>query len=588
MSAPEASAAPSLYLLLMWHMHQPDYRDRSTGEFTMPWVYLHATKDYSDMAWHLEQHPAVRAVVNFVPVLLDQIEDYCDQFAHGPLRDPLLRLLARSGDARLTDAEREHALDQCFRANHLRLIAPFPPYQRLLDVYRALEAQGGDSLRYLSDAYIDDLVTWYHLSWTGESVRRGSETVARLMSKGAGFSPADRLALLRVVADELHAVIPRFRALAARGQVELTTTPHFHPLAPLLLDFRCAHETIPEAPLPKSECYPGGRARVIAHIDSALSSHARRFGAPPRGLWPAEGAVSREFVALLAERGVDWTASSEAVLVNSLRAAGRHEEPARHQPYRLGGEPRGMVAFFRDDRLSDLIGFVYSKWHGRDAASNFLHELEAVAAGAGSGARPLVSVILDGENAWEYYPYNGFYFLSDLYRGLSEHRSIRTLTGSDVLARLREQQAGAGAPARASAAPIAVGDLSTLTAGSWVHGNLATWIGARDKNAAWDLLCAAKRRYDEALAAGALDETRQAQAQAQLADCEASDWFWWPGDENPQNAVSAFESLFRAKLSNLYRLLGAPVPEELARAFSRGSESGAEAGGTMRRGSRET
>jgi len=572
-------AAPGVDVLLMWHMHQPDYRDRSNGEFLMPWVYLHALKDYSDMAWHLEQQPAMRAVVNFVPVLLDQIEDYCDQFDSGALRDPLLRLLARSEDTPLTEEERLRAFDQCFRADHPRLIAPFPTYRLLHDMYRGAEAQGKEALLYLSDRYVLDLVTWYHLSWTGETVRRESEVVAHLMAKGARFTLEDRQTLLGVIAAQVRAVIPRYRALAQRGQVELTTTPHCHPLSPLMLDFACAREALPDIALPAAAAYPGGRERVCFHLDSALASHERRFGQRPVGLWPAEGALSSEFAKILAERKIGWSASSEGVLANSLHASARANAALGgqnlHQAFRASAIAPNMLFFFRDDRLSDLIGFVYSKWHGRDAANNFVTELESIATRAGNGPRPLVSVMLDGENAWEYYPYNGFFFLSDLYKNLSSHPRIRTVTGADVVRALAQPGAGA--------APFTVGDLPVLTAGSWVYGNLATWIGASDKNKAWDLLCAAKTSYDEALAAGRLDEQRRGQALAQLADCEASDWFWWPGEDNPGVSVSAFESLFRGKLSNLYQILQLPVPENLSKPFSAGGGN-AEAGGTMRRG----
>ena len=580
--------APGVDLLLLWHMHQPDYRDRSTGEFTMPWVYLHAIKDYTDMAWHLEQHPAMRAVVNFVPVLLDQIEDYCDQFRNGPLRDPLLRLLVRSEATPLSESERHAAFAQCFRANHVRLIAPFPPFKRLYDLYALVESHGKESRDYLCDRYVCDLVMWYHLAWMGETVRRESEVVAQLMAKGTGFTELDRLALAQVIAQEVQQIIPRYRALVQRGQIELSTTPHFHPLAPLLLDFRSARDALPDVQLPQAGRYPGGRERVCAHIDSALASHARRFGTAPQGMWPAEGALSSEFLALLAERKIRWSASSEGVLANSLRASGSANEQAdppvqaRHRPYRLSTIASDMLLFFRDDRLSDLIGFSYSKWHGRDAANNFVHELESIAREAAGGPRPLVSVMLDGENAWEYYPYNGFFFLSDLYKGLTSHPGIRTVTGSDVVALHT-------APALAHPAPdeVSIGQLSKLTAGSWVYGNFATWIGIKDKNFAWDLLCQAKTNFDHVMASGQLDDSLRAQALAQLADCEASDWFWWPGEDNPSESVSAFETLFRNKLAHLYRLMQLPVPDTLEKSFSKGGAM-AELGGTMRRGSAES
>jgi len=564
---------PPLDLVLVWHMHQPDYRDYATGEFTLPWVYLHAIKDYTDMAWHLERHPGVYAVVNFVPVLLEQLEDYCEQFDRGEVRDPLLRLLAR-GDARpLTEAERMLVLERCFHADHQKLIAPFPPYKRLHELFLSLEAQGREALAYLSDQFIDDVLTWYHLSWTGESVRRGSEVVARLMALGGRFSHENRVELYKTVAELVRQVIPRFRRLADSGRVELSTTPQHHPLAPLLLDFRSALDAEPDTRLPDAEGYAGGRARVVAQLEAAQKSHARRFGRPARGIWPAEGGVSAAFLSLLDAQGVVWTASGEAVLANSLRresASLGDRVEYLYRPYRVKGAREHLTCFFRDDRLSDLIGFEYSKWHGRDAAANFVGELEAIA--AKSTQRPVVSVILDGENAWEYYPYNGYYFLSDLYESLENHAAIRMTTFRAYLDELPHQ----------SSAPAATGELAALVAGSWVYGTFSTWIGSSDKNHAWNLLCAAKASFDQVVDSGRLTEQQKAAALRQLSDCESSDWFWWPGEYNPNEAVAAFERMFRSKLANLYRILALPVPADLLVPFSRGAGR-PEAGGAMRR-----
>ena len=562
-----------LDLVLVWHMHQPDYRDYATGEFTLPWVYLHAIKDYTDMAWHLERHPGVCAVVNFVPVLLEQLEDYCEQFERGELRDPLLRLLARSDAQPLAEAERMLVLERCFHADHQKLIAPFPPYKRLHELFLALEAQGREAFAYLSDQFIYDLLTWYHLSWTGESVRRGSEVVARLMAIGARFTRENRVELFKTLAELVRQVIPRFRRLAESGRIELSTTPQHHPLSPLLLDFRSALDAEPEMKLPDAAGYAGGRARVMAQLEAAQKDHARRFGAPARGVWPAEGGVSQAFLSLLDAQGVHWTASGEAVLANSLqRASGSLGDRFEYlyRPYRVQGAREHLTCFFRDDRLSDLIGFEYSKWHGRDAAANFVGELEAIAAKAPE--RPVVSVILDGENAWEYYPYNGYYFLSDLYESLENHPAIRMTTFRAYLDELRQQSPSAGAP----------GELSALVAGSWVYGNFSTWIGSAEKNHAWNLLCAAKASFDQVVDSGRLSEQQKAAALRQLSDCESSDWFWWPGDYNPSEAVAAFEQMFRSKLAHLYRILALPVPANLLVPFSRGAGR-PEAGGAMRR-----
>jgi alpha-amylase/alpha-mannosidase (GH57 family) len=563
------SEARHLELVLLWHMHQPDFRDQASGEFLHPWVYLHALKDYSDMAAHLEAHPGVRAVVNLVPVLLDQLEDYADQFATGRMRDPLLRMLARDDLDALEHGERELLLKQCFRANHVKMIEPFTPYKRLRDLYRYVTAQGGDPARYLSGQYLADLITWYHLSWTGETVRREHELIVRLMTRGERFTHAERLELLRLIGEILRDTVGRYRRLAQSGRVELSTTPYYHPIGPLLLEFASAREAMPDAPFPRADSYPGGRTRLTWHLARAQEAHARRFGTPARGVWPAEGAVSAAFCRLAAERGVGWTASGEGVLANSLRKSGvpaENRSQYLYRPYRIGAPGQALTCFFRDDRLSDLIGFEYKSWHGADAVGHFLRQLEEILEHAAPGETPVVSVILDGENAWEHYPYNAYFFLRELYGRLESHPSIRTRTFAELVAD----------PALAAAA------LPEITTGSWVHGNLATWIGSEDKNRAWDLLISAKQCYDLVLASGRLSAEEAEAASRQLAVCEGSDWFWWFGDYNPRESVQSFDRMFRAYLASLYRLLKLEPPPQLAEPVSLGAAH-AQTGGAMRR-----
>ena len=568
-----------LDLVFLWHMHQPDYRDYATGEYSLPWVYLHAIKDYSDMASHLERHPGIRAVVNFVPILLDQLEDYEQQFAQGEMRDPLLRLLVRENLDGLSRAEYRFILDSCFRSNHTKMIAPYPAYKRLHDLFSSLETAGDTALSYLSGQYMADLLTWYHLVWCGESVRREHELVVQLMSKGEGFDSQDRQQLFHLIGQVVADIIPRYRKLAERGQIEISATPHYHPLAPLLLDLKSARQSIPDSSLPQSVCYPGGRSRVAAHLKSALETHRQRFGATPRGIWPAEGAVSDPLLEALAEQDCHWAASGETVLANSLHAC--HETlPDRshylYRPYHLAGAAKKVHCFFRDDKLSDLIGFEYSHWHGKDAALHFVAQIEAIARHHPGGDRPVVSVILDGENAWEYYPYNGYYFLDDLYSALENHSLIRTTTFSDYLTQHDKQ---------GSFEFSNEGELPGLVAGSWVYGTFSTWIGCPDKDRAWDLLCMAKQSYDMVMASGHLTEAEQGEAERQLASCESSDWFWWFGDYNPSLAVESFDRLYRHNLIHLYHLLKLPAPATLNHPLSHGSHNEVETGGTMRRGS---
>jgi len=545
-------------LAFLWHMHQPDYRHPDSGEFLLPWVLLHAIKDYTDMAAHLEGHPGIRCTVNFVPVLLDQIEDYTAQFAGSRWRDPLLRIAAAPDACALPVADREWLLDMAFRCHAPTMLEPFAPYRRLREMLSHVRSADGQSLSYLSAAYYADLATWCLLAWSGESLRRTGRMVPLLMAKGGNFTPAEREALLAELGEAVAGLIPRYRALADRGQIELSCTPACHPLAPLLLDLGCAREALPDCELPATREYPGGRTRVAEHLRIARDSHQRRFGQTPAGLWPAEGALSALFLEQIAAAGFQWTASGHGVLRHSAGDAAATTTPWLPPE----GAPGDILLFFRDERLSDLIGFEYAKWHGRDAARHFLGELQ------GTHQRDpdsLIPVFLDGENAWEYYPYNAWYFFGDLYDALEQTPEIRTVTLSEAAQRHR---------ARSQRLP-------RLTAGSWVYGTLSTWIGHPDKNRAWELLCEIKQCADRALQSGRIDADTARQVSRRLAVCESSDWFWWLGEGNLPESVATFERLFRCNLRSLYRLLGLPVPASVEHPISTGGETAT--GGAMRR-----
>ncbi len=558
----------TLDLVFLWHMHQPDYRDRASGEFRRPWVYLHALKDYTDMAAHLERHPKMRAVVNFVPVLLEQIEDYVEQFQTGTFRDPLLRWLVREDLGGLDLPARRQVVADCFPVNHARMVAPFPAFEHLYAMHQAVSAHGDRALGYFSGDYFADLLTWFHLAWTGETERRTRPLLSEFMGKAQGFTCDDRARLAALIGDVICGLLPRYRALAERGQIELSCTPHTHPIAPLLLDLASAREAMPEVALPSEPSYPGGRVRVQSQLETAKAIHIHHFGHSPRGLWPAEGALSEVFLGLLPAAGYSWTASSETVLANSLRASGQ-APPSRseylYRPYRADAAP-AVALFFRDEPLSDLIGFEYANWDGRDAATDFIARLALVREQVPLGETALVSVMLDGENAWEFYPYNGYYFLDALYDLIEAQHWLGATTFSDYLDGTRQSTR----------------NLSRLVAGSWVYGTFSTWIGAAQKNRAWDLLCQAKRSFDRFVAIPGLDQTRIARAQAQLGVCESSDWFWWLGEDDARPGVLSFDELYRSNLIELYRLLDLPPPPSLLHPLARGDQAGTGLGSMKR------
>mgnify|MGYP001041561217 CR=1 FL=1 len=557
-----------LPVVLFWHMHQPQYRDALTGEYVLPWTYLHAMKDYTDMAAHLEAHPKARAVVNFTPVLIEQLQDLATRIADhltcgDPLPDPLLALL---GPAAVPHApqERLELMRACLRAHRQHMIERFPAFHELAVLAESLATP--EKACYASDQLIHDLAVWYHLAWLGETVRRSDRRVAVLSEQGRGYTPEQRRELLAIVGELVESVIPRFRRLAERGQCELTVSPYSHPIVPLLIDFNAVRESLPASRLPQHSRYPGGAERAAWHVSEAIRIFTDAFGFRPRGCWPSEGAVSKATLELLERSGFRWAASSSNVLRASLIASGieANDHPGVYnRPYHL---PDGRLAcFFREDRLSDLVGFTYATWHGDHAAQNLVHELTELAR-AYSGSRDhVVLIALDGENAWEHYPFNGYYFLRALYESLADHPLLELTTPSELLARGIESQ-----------------PLPKVVAGSWVHGTLATWMGDPAKNAGWDLLCEAKLAYDRVIAEGRLDPQEQRAAERQLALCESSDWFWWFGDYNPEDAVRQFDGLYRRQLTTLYRMLKLEPPQSLSQPISAG-HGAPEHGGVMRR-----
>ncbi|EMP55388.1 glycoside hydrolase family protein [Marinobacter santoriniensis NKSG1] len=563
-------------VVLCWHMHQPGYQDVKTRQFLFPWVYLHAIKDYSDMAGHLEAHPNARAVVNFAPVLLEQIEEYLVQIERwrhgvGELGDPLLAALVSEELPETGTPAFLDLMNKALRANADRIIQRFPPYARLAELAELYRSRP-EIQRYLSKGLLRDLLVWYHLGWMGETVRKQNHCVQSLQEKGSGFSMDDRRALLDVIFEVMAGIGPRYRNLAHRGNVELSVSPYTHPILPLLLDLGSAREAMPDIPLPQHEKYPGGELRASWQLEQARQVFQRFFGTEPSGCWASEGALSQETLSHLQQHGFKWTASGDSVIHNSLNQAREAGEPVGendiHKPYRFGDSE--VTVFFRDDGLSDLIGFTYADWHAKDAVGDLVHHMENIVRAGKGKAGPVISVILDGENAWEYYPENGIHFLDELYAVLEDHPRLRLTTYRDLVD-------------EPVCEPVA---LPHLVAGSWIYGTFSTWIGDPDKNRAWDLLCEAKGHYDRAMDNGRLNADRKLAAQKQLALCEGSDWFWWFGDYNPAQIVSDFEHLYRRHLVNLYELIEYDAPSSVFQQLSQGGGEPAR-GGAMRPGHEE-
>ncbi|HEY5975351.1 MAG TPA: glycoside hydrolase family 57 protein, partial [Geobacteraceae bacterium] len=414
--------APPLDIVFLWHMHQPYYKDPLLGEYVLPWTYLHGVKDYFDMAAIVDETPGARAVFNLVPSLLDQLVDY----AAGTAVDPFL-VRGRMAPAEMGEDDRLFVIDNFFAANRQRLIEPNRRYLEL----SCLAGEEGrtrpaERLRHFRDQDILDLQVWFFLAWTGEAARRRYPELQALVAKGGHFNREDKELLFACHREILASIIPLYRKLHAEGKAELSVTPYFHPILPLLCDLRSARGAMPKVALPTQPFRHPEDAR--SQVRSAVAAFTRLFGFPPRGMWPSEGSVSDEALAVIAGCGLEWAATDEGVLVHSLADGLGPGRAALYQPYRYAAAGRDLTLLFRDHALSDLVGFTYSQWEPGRAVDDFIGRLRGIRSHA-PGAR-VVPVILDGENAWEYYEDNGYPFLTRLYQTLADDRDVRLTTCS--------------------------------------------------------------------------------------------------------------------------------------------------------------
>lgn len=523
----------------LWHFHQPLYRHPATGAFVLPWVRLHGTRAYYDMPRVLLEFDRVRAVFNLVPSLVAQVEAY----AAGTARDVFLDLTARR-PADLSQAERAFVIRHFFLVDSQTGIRPSPRYAELF-ARRGQPRSPADletAARAFSNADLRDLQVHFNLAWFGFCAREDFPALGDLQTKDRDFTDADVEALLAVQREVVAAIVPGFRRAFDAGRAELTVSPYFHPILPLVIDTDSARRAMPQVALPPRFAWPED-ARV--QVERALDFAESRFGARPTGMWPPEGSVSPEAAALLAACGVRWFASDERVLAASLPAAERGPAALR-TPWRIDADGRSIAAVFRNQDLSDRIGFRYAGRAPGDAARDLV---DGLCAAGGDDPEALVTVALDGENPWERYPASGRDFLRALYRRLDD----AARDGRFEVVRVRDHLE-ARPPSRR---------LPHLHSGSWIDANFRVWIGHAEDVAAWTMLGAARARFAELAASLPPDEGERAY-QALLA-AEGSDWTWWYGDDFATETAVEFDALFRAHLEAAYRALGdEPPPSVLA------------------------
>ena len=492
-------------LAFLWHLHQPDYRDAS-GVMQMPWVFLHAIKDYYDMPWMLSRHPGLKATFNITPPLIEQLGLYRES---PETKDRFLGLWLRPV-ATLGETDREWMIKLCRSVNVDTMAAALPHYGTLRQYTR------------YEDGQLRDLQILFMLAWCGVSLRRQDETVQGLIARGSGFDEGDKAALFSVLVARVERIFSYFISLHDAGHIALSTTPLNHPILPLLLDMQNAEQAHNGTNLPRNALSLETDARV--QVERAQALFRETFGFDAAGFWPAEGAVDEASLRLYRACGLKWVATDEAILFKSL---GTDTRSALYRPWSFEGVTMG----FRDHGLSDLIGFTYRFWDAPRAAEHFMNAIRPI---HDAGEDQTLFIILDGENAWEFYANNAFDFFEELYGRLASSSWCETVTMDAVAAQPAEP-------------------LAYLAPGSWIHGEFNTWVGHPEKTRAWELLFSTRRDYEHH--AAGLDTATKAKIQHHFLAAECSDWFWWYGDDHYTEFSEEFDRLFRAHLIAVYDLM---------------------------------
>jgi len=569
-----------LYVAIVWHQHQPNYlSDLETGEYAEPWVRMHCIKDYYDMVSILAEYPELKFTVNLTPVLLTQIENVIAGYDGGTGTDEYLRMTLQDA-ATLSLDDKVYLLTHFFNAHWDNMIGVWPRYQALKDM------KGGDTRPELEAAATNfteqdwrDLQMWFNLAWFDPDFQEGdvalpdgnTVTVKHLIEKGEGFTEQEKAEVVETQIAIMRNVVAVHREARDRGQLEVITTPFYHPILPLIYDTDLARVAMPSTPLPEHRfSYPSD---AEAQVEMAADYYRELFGDSPRGLWPAEGAVAQEIVGTVARGGFSWMASDDQVLQKSLGAPYLSTRQ-KYQMYWAEDEATGsrVAMIFRDHRLSDDIGFNFGKMDGVDAANSMMRSLYSIHKQlADDETAYVVPIILDGENAWEWFRHDGKEFFHSWYDQLSRAEFLETTTVEGFLAEHPPTET-----------------LPNLWAGSWISENFATWIGEDEENRAWDYLSRVRSHLlpgADLEAAGAESSERQEafdRAYQQVLAAEGSDWFWWYGADQSSSLEGTFDEIFRGMLSNVYTVMGEEAPAFLSEPVLL-TDTGSAGGGAMAR-----
>jgi len=525
-----------LYLSFLWHMHQPYYKDDLSTLIKMPWVFLHAIKDYYDMAWYVERFESIKGTFNLVPSLLVQLKEYEDFHVN----DELLNAIRKDVDF-LSVEEKVYLIEYLFFSNEENCISPLRRYKELLDKRRRYKDFEEAANAFLNKEFLD-LEVLFLLSWCGEYLKRNDSLVKFLIEKGENFTHEDKINLLKRLSDFTKEILPLYKKLQNEKKVEISTTPFYHPIEPLLFDPKNASLSNPSTSLPNNPL--SLKDDGLLHIKKAIEYYKNEFGEKPIGFWPAEGGVSYEFLEELSKEGIIWVCTDEEILYKTIKAFRKEDIYKRN---RLHFKEGGIYIFFRDRTLSDLIGFSYSGWDENRAVEDFIKRLKDIYDKCDKDCN--VNVILDGENAWEHYRSNAFYFFDKLYKAIEESNWIECSFFSEIVQKKEIEEH----------------ELYNLVPGSWINGDFKIWMGHEEKNRAWELIYETKRDFEKVKEKFETSLLEKIEKEFMIA--EGSDWFWWYGDDHFTVQKEEFDALFRKHLMNIYALMGKTPPEKLLKSI---------------------
>lgn len=524
-------------LVFLWHMHQPYYKDTTRDLYLMPWVRLHCLKGYYDIPVSIEKY-GVKGVINMVPSLIEQIVDYADNGATDAWLDHTI-----PNPYDMKEEEKAFVIRNFFMINWERLVKPSPRYHEILNKRIRYEKKlnWSEMAKLFTNDEIFDLQMLFNLKWFGFMAREKYPRLKELDEKDRGFSQKDKEDLLDIQKKIIGEIIPLYRRLAESGVIELSFTPFYHPIFPLIQDSNIAARSSGAA-LPERFSYSED---AKWHIEEGKRYSSSIWGKEITGMWPAEGSVSPEIIEPALNAGVKWIATDEGILLNSLGT--QNKASVLYRPYRLKlNEEKHLTGFFRDKYLSDLLGFSFSRMEPDRAVDIFMNYVRSVSFNLPQGhPEPVVSVVLDGENAWESYPGNGEHFIKELFTRLSRNTEIKTTTFGNIT---DTEDHNVMQP------------ISRLFSGSWINSNYDIWIGNDEDNEAWVYLKRVRDFYEKYRRSNIVPPKVDAEVMRCLYRAEGSDWFWWYGPQFSTENDWLFDRLFRRHLRKVYNLLGVDYP----------------------------